>query len=223
MKNLNLLTGLILLTLTNLVHGQENKFETGIEAGPGIGRLWGNDIIDDNMDSRITVSSGLYFQMNMKSRFSLRSGLLYERKGSSRRGNLTDDLGNNLGPYIYSGNFDYLTLPFLARLNFGKRVLFFVNVGPYFSYLLKQTDVLRNENISTFRQDDTEGFKRFDTGLSTGFGGSIPFKSGFIFSMELRNNLGLYNISKLPVWGDGTIQHHTAQLLFGLGYRFGGG
>ena len=94
-----------------------------------------------------------------------------------------------------------------------------MNVGPYFAYLIKATDVSKGDNITTSTFDHTPYLKRFDTGISTGFGFSIPIKTRFCISFEVRNNLGLYNISAIPVIDNGSIKTNSTNFLFGFTYK----
>jgi len=117
-------------------------------------------------------SAGLFFQYNFPKIVSIRTGIAYERKG-----------GKGISEYYYyhsqageeikiRDNYDYLTFPLLVRATFGKKFQFFVNVGTYFSYLIKCTHVNLLVNVNTI--DYTSYHKRFDTGISTGLGFSVP-------------------------------------------------
>lgn len=135
----------------------------------------------------------------------------------------TDISGNPLGKITITinTNFDYLTLPILVRATFGKKVQFFLNAGPYFGYLIKQTFVSKGTNFPTTTSDNTSLDKRFDTGISTGLGISVPIKTKFAFSFEIRNNLGLFNVSAVPVANNGTIKTNSTNFLLGFTYKLG--
>lgn len=213
--------GLILLTICGTIYGQTNKFDIGIESSPSLTFIYGNDIIDNNHKPTIGYSGGLFFQYNFKKVVSLRTNISYERKGSVFTSQATDMNGNPLGEITTNTNFDYLTLPILVRATFGKKVQFFVNAGPYFGYLIKQTFVSKGDNIQTTTSDNTSLFKRLDTGLSTGLGLSVPIKTKFALSFEVRNNLGLYNLSVFPVANNGTIKTNSTNFLLGFTYKLG--
>ena len=202
-------------------YGQTNKYEYGIEGGPSLISLHGNQVISEFHNSTIGFSSGLFFQYNFKKIISLRTNLAYERKGSTIKGKALDDSGNSLGDVRGNLNFDYLTLPILVRATFGKRIMYFVNTGPYLGYLLKQTIVSRGEKIPTTTKDDTSLYKKIDLGVSAGLGLLVPYKQHFAFSLEVRNNLGLYNISPELVINGGSIKTNSTNLLLGLVYNFG--
>jgi hypothetical protein len=213
--------GLIILTSGTTIYGQTNRFDIGVEGGPSLISLRGNEIIDQYHKPTIGFSAGLFFQFNFKKIVSLRTNIAFERKGSVATMQTTDNNGNPLGEVTTHTNFDYLTLPVLVRATFGKKVQFFVNAGPYFGYLIKQTFVREGDNDPTTTTDNSFRDKRFDTGISTGLGLSIPFKTNFAFSFEARNNLGLYNVSGTTVVNNGTIKTNSTNILLGFVYKLG--
>jgi len=213
--------GLLLFTIGETTFGQTNKFDIGVEGSPSLIFLLGNDIIKQWHKPTIGFSGGLFFQFNFKKIVSLRTNIAYERKGSIVTLQTTDINGNSLGEVTTHTNFDYLTFPVLVRATFGKKVKFFVNAGPYFGYLIKQTFVNKGDNIPKTTIDNTFRDKRFDTGISTGLGLSVPIKTKFAFSFEVRNNLGLYNVSAVPVANNGTIKTNSTNYLLGFTYKLG--
>jgi hypothetical protein len=211
--------GLLILTLGYTSYGQTNKIEIGIEGSPSLVFLRGNDVIDNTQKPTIGVSCGLFFQYNINKFFSLRTNLAYERKGSRASGVATDIKGNYLGEITINTNFDYVTLPILARATYGKKIHLFVNSGPYIGYLFKHSIVITGDNIPTTTDEDISQYKRFDIGITGGLGLSIPIKTKFAFSFEVRNNLGLNNISQAKVVNDGTIKTNSTNFLLGLSYK----
>jgi len=202
-------------------YGQTSKFEFGLEGGPSLISLRGNDIIDDLNDPTIGFTGGLFFQYNFNKIIALRTNLAYERKGSIVKQQTYDSSSNSYWDVKTNLNFDYLTLPLLNRAPFGNRVLFFVNTGPYLGYLLKQTYVESGENIPTKTLVATSSFKKFDLGVSAGLGLLVPIKQNLAFSLEARNNLGLYDISATPIINDGSVKTNSTNLLLGIVYKFG--
>jgi len=213
---------IILILCSSLVFGQTNKYEVGLELGPSLNSLRGNDILDKNNDFSFAFSSGLTFQYNFPKFISIRTNISFERKGLTTQGSATDQDGNQIGELTIHSNFDYLTIPILGRLTFGKKINFFVNAGPYIGYLIKQTDVTEafGEYPKT-ENDNTDNFKRTDLGITTGLGVRFPIKNKLFLSLEIRNNFGLTNISSVPVVNDGAIKTNSTNLLIGIEYRFG--
>lgn len=215
-----LLIGLLLL-LVGTAYGQTSKFEVGIEAGPSIMTLRGNAYIDSLNKATTRPSGGLSLQYNFSKNLSLRTNIAFERKGSEATGQELDANGDSIGVENAQVNYDYLTMPVLARATFGKKVKYFANAGPYFGYLLKQNMVIKSDNHPTRTEGDTSLSKRYDIGVSTGLGISVPFLSNISLSFEVRNNLGLINTSAVEVYDDGTIKTNSTNFLIGISYKFG--
>jgi opacity protein-like surface antigen len=218
---------LILITLVNssiLTFGQTNKFEAGLEFGPSLKSLRGNDFIDDNKDISFGFSVGLTFQYNFPKLISIRTNISYEKKGSSSKFKATDELGNPIGDINFGSNFDYLIIPLLVRFTFFKRTNFFVNAGPYFGYLIKQRNF--TEAFGEFPKeeiDNIDNYKRNDFGISAGLGVRFPIKNKLFLSLEIRSNIGISNISSFPIpsVNDWIIKTNSTNLLIGFEYRFG--
>ncbi len=219
---------LIILIIGERAHSQINKYDMGLEGSPSLTFLRGSlsylgvpDFIDNNHTATIGFSSGIFFQYNLSKVVSLRTNIAFERKGSILTSQVPTINGIPFGEVTINTNFDYLTLPILVRTSFGEKVDFFVNVGPYFSYLLKQTSISKGENIPTTTTDNTSLSNRFDAGISTGLGLSVPIKTNFAFSFEARNNLGLYNVSAVGEIYNEAIKTNSTNLFFGFAYKFG--
>ncbi len=216
-----LLSCLLLVFISLSSYAQESRFETGVELGPNSSRMWGNEAVESNRGLRSGFAGGLFFQTNMNRWFSLRSHLSYEVKGSSKTYAVTDIHGNSQeGTYHFRSSFHYMTLGFLARASIGKKVKYYLNAGPYFAGLLKHTEESWGDNITRVKHNNPYDLKPFDTGISTGIGLSVPYGSMFAFSFEIRNNIGLYNISNSEtIINDGTVQHVSTNFLLGVSYR----
>lgn len=224
-ETMNKLRNFILITLifsSSFTFGQTSKFEVGFEMGPSLISLRGNDILENYKDLSFGFSSGLTFQYNFPKLISIRTNISFERKGLTTKGTATDEYGNEIGEITFHSNFDYLAMPLLGRLTLGKKIKFFLNAGPYLGYLIKQNDV--TEAFGEYPKteiDNTDNFERFDFGLATGLGINFPIRNKIFISFEIRNNLGLSNISSIPVVNDGTIKTNSTNLLIGIVYKFG--
>jgi len=222
MNKLQKLIVIVFILCSSLTFAQTNKFEVGLEMGPSLVSFRGNDILDNNNDLSFGFSSGLTFQYNFPKLISIRTNISFERKTLTTQYMVTDQYGNETGEITFHSYFDYLTIPILGRLTFGKKINFFVNAGPYIGYLIKQTDVV--EAFGEFEKtktDNTDNYKRTDFGITTGLGARFPVKKKLYLSIEIRNNFGLTNISSISVVNDGSIKTNSTNLLVGIEYRFG--
>ncbi|MGZ5244678.1 MAG: porin family protein [Bacteroidia bacterium] len=211
-------------------YAQQSKFEAGVVAGPNYSILYGNWLVNKSADPKIGLTSGLAFQYNLKKRFTLNANIYFERKGCQ---NIRES------EFLYKDSFltnfksssyyhaDYISIPILARLTFGKKVKFFINAGPYFSYLLawneshhfNAPEIREPEYNASYYYNYTENFRRYDFGISSGAGLSFPIQDDYTLTLEARNNLGLANISVRPVVDNKSIKNFSGLLLFGLNYK----
>ena len=214
MRKINLTaTTLFLTIISTSICAQSNKFNVGIEGGTGISNTRGF------WDSGIGYAGGLFCQYDLSKIFSAHVGFGYEQKGSKYDINAADSTGEVQYYASIKQNYEFLTMPVLIRANFGSKINYFVNAGPYFSYLLKQSSkVDDSNNNSTYETDNTSDFKRFETGFSFGVGLSFSIIERLSLSFEIRNNLGLTNLSKTE---GATAKTNSAHLLAGLSYRLG--
>jgi hypothetical protein len=212
---------LFVLLLAGGAFAQQNKFDIGVESGPNMSYLFGNEIVERFNDPAFSFSAGFSFQYNFPKLFSIRTGPAFERKSLGSEGKFTDINGTEIGTFKARHHFDYLSLPVLFRVTFGKKIKMFANAGPYFGFLLQETTVTQLTGYPENKFDQTDQFTRFDMGATGGIGVLIPVKEKFSISCEVRNNVGLVNISALPVYDDGTIQTNSTNLLLGFAYKLG--
>lgn len=222
MNNLrNLILGILLFS-SSLVFGQTKILNIGIEGGPSLISLYGNDKVESYNDLSLGFSGGLSFQYNFSKLVALRTNINFDRKGLTTKNQATDENGDPIGELTFHSNFNYLTLPILGRLTFGKKINFYVNAGPYLGYLLSQRDI--TEAFGEYpksEMDNTDNFKQLDFGITSGLGMNFPIQEKLLLSFEIRNNLGLTNISSLPVYNDGSLKTNSTNLLIGIAYRIG--
>ncbi|MBX2890519.1 MAG: PorT family protein [Saprospiraceae bacterium] len=219
MKGIALLFLVFLLPM--LMFAQAGKSALGIEGGPSLISLRGNPANDTINNPAIGFASGIFFQYNLSKVFSIKTNIIFERKGAVASGEIlvTDDNGNIKGvsKYKVHTNFDYLPTSILLRATFGKKVSYYINAGLYFGYLtklsfsVKYSDFLPDSTIA-----DTNLTKRFDTGIVTGLGISVPVTKKISISCELRSNLGLYDLSKSSNMRE--LKTNSTNVLIGFSY-----
>lgn len=219
MKLNSVLLFILLLFLQN-VHGQNTRFETGIDCGPGITALRGNDIIKYYNDPGIGFSGGIFFQNNFHKTLSFRTNLTFERKGTTTNIQLTDMEGNQLRNVRDHNNFDYLTMPFLLKAGFGGKIHWYAQAGPFIGFLLQAKSVSKAYEIGAHIMNQTSMYRRFDFGFLVGLGLTFPINEKLNASFEARNNLGLFNIDAKRIFNNGNIKTYSCNILFGVSYGF---
>jgi len=199
------------------VFAQSNKLSGAVEGGLGFRSLSGNELVDNNTKSDLGYIFGVSGQYSFSENYSLKAGLYFQKKGAKANTNNTDSLGNPTGTSDIKINFNYLTIPVLFKSTFGSGLKFFVNAGPYLGILLSAKDeipAIGNQPANTIdTKDITESI---DFGLTGGIGIIIPAGKKLGISIEIRDDLGLVNISKAPVYNGGTLKNNTLNFIAGI-------
>ena len=127
-----------------------------------------------------------------------------------------------IGKFHTKENFNFLTIPLLVRANFGKTINYFINAGPYFGLLLKQTEYIEAmQDIPSREIDLTKSLGRNEFGLSFGIGLSYKLMKKIKISIEARDNLGLSKSREIPSANFNQIkQINTNSLNFLLGISY---
>ncbi|MBN2173859.1 MAG: PorT family protein [Bacteroidales bacterium] len=209
----------IFLTGT-LVKGQESRFSIGIEGGPGISSLRGNEWVENFYDPALSYTLGLSAEYALNNLLSIRSGVTYEAKGAKANVTYTDVNGNTTGNGKFEERFNYLNFPLMLRYKVGKKVKCFINTGPYIAVLLKE--ITRAEAFGDFRgfeSNNSDLYKKIDFGITAGIGAIFPLNDKISISTEIRDNFGLANLSKQEIADGGSIKINNASLLVGLAYH----
>lgn len=218
MKIHAIICAFFLLVTTGTLTAQTGKIEIGAQGGPSFIALRGNEFIEKFHEVGLGFSGGLFLQYNLHKNFSLRLDPAFERKGSQVRFDATDGSGN-ISNITVNQYLDYITVPLLAHASVGDRYKLFANAGPYVAFLMGTTQVVRNNNLPEGMFSPGPVYlKDVDLGLTAGVGVSAGLTENIRLSAELRNNLGLRDISNGPVVGDGKIQTNSVNVLIGIAY-----
>ncbi|MEN9742212.1 MAG: hypothetical protein RLZZ65_17 [Bacteroidota bacterium] len=212
---------LMALLLASTANAQSNKLQLGIQACPSLISLHGNEMVNQATQTGLGFSAGITAEFRLTQKFTLQTSLGVDRKGALSKGFVSDTLGNTIGDYKNHVQFDYIVLPVLLRYHFGKQQQFFVNAGPYLGYLFRQNNKVKSDLFQDYSYSDQAYFKQLDAGVTAGIGMNIPLNEELVLSVECRDNLGISNISKLPVVDGGKNQTNSINFLVGLHYQLG--
>jgi hypothetical protein len=237
-----------LLSFAGAAHAQSTWL--GLKGGLSIPDLSGGNgnQLSSDYTSRLAANFGLLSEYKIERHFSIQVELNYAGQGGKRDGmqpitNLPSNLASMVPPgsYLYA-NFnnkavlDYLELPVLAKLSWGRASGFYINAGPYFGYLLKATEktsgtseiyadphgqeVVDPQPTSFDANTDiTSSIHRFNIGVTGGGGLFCHLDRNDKLFVDARFEYGLINIQKYSADGS----NNTGNLLLSLGYahRFG--
>lgn len=197
----------------------QDKISLGAQVGASMISLRGNEIIQKFHEPALGYSAGLTFQYDFTENIALHTGISYDKKGSLVKGTAYDVNGNVTGEFRETTYFNYLSVPLLVRATFGEKIKYFVNAGMYAGYLTGITNVDHNSNDLFLAPANRVDFKDLDFGATAGLGVIFPVTEKISLSAEIRDNLGLANISKVKVINDGTVKTNAANLLVGMNWR----
>jgi Outer membrane protein beta-barrel domain len=228
--------------------GFADDIHIGAHAGISIPDIRGSqtNLFSKNFTSRRGPYFGLTAEIPLAGRFSLAADLNYTSQGGIRDGMqpiTMDTSGLPVPPgLLIFADFrnetvlDYLEIPLLARVTFGDKLKFFLDLGPYAGYLVRGKAL--TEGVSPLYLDEAgtmpiiippateplevdlgaatdvkDSVEPFNFGLAGGGGLSLPVGPGRAV-LEVRFQLGLTHLQKDPA--DGITQ--TGAVLVSLGY-----
>ncbi|MNU65562.1 hypothetical protein D3C71_548560 [compost metagenome] len=227
-----------LLALPQFSQAQNSKIQLGIEGGLNRSQFLtdnkngSNNLYNRNYSGNIRPSAGIIFQVNTKSFFSFKTGISFDRKAYTTK---TENNNAQLQSTYQSrdvNTFDYISLPLLGKLTFGKKVQFFLNAGVYFAFLVDQNIlsegtsslVWEGENYyNEFSSNNSiiDRYKRRDFGLIGGLGLGVPIKKHWYISLEAREVVGLLNLYNSTKYKNPPTKNANFNMLLGISYKLG--
>jgi len=217
-KALPLLFLLCFFLIPESLQAQHADFILGIESGMGIRSLKGylEQTAVGQTSMGIGQAAGISLQHYISNEVSIKTSLLYARKGAKSIWEDLDVNGNRLFFQSSSLDFIYISMPLLFRYEWGKRVRYFANLGSFVSVLLGNPYERFGSNL-----DLTYDFSSLDLGMSSGLGIQFPLQKKLHVSLELRNDLGLFDISNFSFRSssNGPLQTRSTNLLIGVFWR----
>jgi len=191
----------------------QSKLKFGVNGGLTYSSFRGNPQIE-TLDAGLDFLVGVSFEYKLKERLTLAANINYDRKTATDNPYI-QIIENPDDPSFYGKvkikfRNQYLSLPILLKYKFGTNDSFFINGGPFLSFLLKSE--LTN-NYDDTSSDQTDNFKTFDYGLTFGFGKKFKLKNNNELSIEIRENLGLSEINDVTVVDNGFVKTNSINLI----------
>jgi|AntAceMinimDraft_17_1070374.scaffolds.fasta_scaffold12244_3 hypothetical protein len=207
-----------------------HKLSLGIKQGISISDTYGGsdlDVFQIKKSERIGITFGATGIYSFSDIFSLKIGLNYEQKGFKTEmweDNITfsSDSGgsytckNSYFGWDVTNKYDYLTMPVLANIHFGKKFKVFFETGTYYGFILSARyngyhdcyidpedathfegqNITPGHNKTEYNTNMREGMTKFNLGLTFGTGIQILIKNKFNLLVYTRYNYGLTRIYK---------------------------
>lgn len=192
----------------------------GVKGGADISRMFFNPSVKQVFKPGIML--GLMFRYIEENHFGIIAELNIEQRGWEE--NFEGE------PFSYSRTINYIQLPVLAHIYFGRRGRFYANVGPEVCLRLSDSyksnfDIYNTSNIPEFpRYHRTEQYiepikQRIDYGICAGLGGEFSINHRNSLIAEVRFYYGLGNLFS-AARKDYFNASNSMTLEFTLGYWF---
>ena len=218
------------LSFTFFTFFQNSKIKFGFQAGLNYSNFRSYDI-PSSFNQMYSESPAFAFlgsvnvEFGISDKISLKLELNYERK-SQKADNIIElrqnfDDPSQIYKFTTKKNYDYLIIPILLKYNFKDKNSFFLNGGPFIGYLLKSklTNNLDAPEFNTSDLDTTNDNKKTDYGISLGFGKNFDLKNNKSISIEIRENLGLADTSKVEYWNGKNLRTNSINFLIGFSFN----
>ena len=216
MKNIFLL----ILTISTLkVAGQNHLI--GVKGGVNSTNITSSNFISQT-DYRTGLTAGLTYEFLFKKHFSIGTELIYNQRGFTNGILLTDNFGNPTGEkHITKFNYDYVSLPIKAGLNFGTKLYGFTNIAVIPSLLIDAKTikpifypdgyVFGNKTI-----DVTNRVSKFDFAGLIEIGGGYKFKGRYWLFTSFSYQHSFTTITNSDYFADSKIRHNGMTLMLGM-------
>jgi len=163
--------------------GQNNNFRketyVGLSGGATGSMVYFKPIVEQSY--LLAYQGGFVFRYISEKHLGVQAELNYIQRGWSESGK------------TFSKRLDYIELPFLTHIYFGKNARFFLNLGPEIGYLINET-ILQNSNPGSTAEQHIRAIQnKFKYGLTAGLGFSFHIKRQ-VLQLEARGNFAASDI-----------------------------
>lgn len=181
---------------------QTSKFEPEWNFGVGVGTNFSTiSIVQNHSSNSIDTKNIQGLQFGLSARYiteknlGIIAELNYSQQGWKEKFESETDSK-------YTHKLNYLELPILTHIYFGDKTRFFLNIGPKLSYLLSESQEMRNviedgsldeDNVLIENQYGRKANRKFDYGIMAALGMEMRTKTGN-FTLEGIYSFGLGDI-----------------------------
>ena len=253
MKRIILLIGCTVFLFACLSKLSAQEFMIGIKAGTSIPNLHsdGTNEISEGYRSKLAENFGIIADIGISEKFSIKTGVDYAGQGGIRDGNqpvtkLPAQFAQMIpeGTYLYAdfnneASLNYIEVPLMGKLEWGNKLKYYVNAGPYIGFLLnaeQETDgnslfyldkngtvplTVQNQLLPSQSFDATTDINddirstNFGVTGGVGLGYSVGSKSSLV--LDARVAYGLHSIQE-DTSSNGSSR--TGGIFLTLGYLF---
>ncbi|CAH8289737.1 outer membrane protein with beta-barrel domain [Mariniflexile fucanivorans] len=216
MKKRNFITAFIFLLIYQFSQSQNNdNFKVGLNLGSNLFDLT-HDESFNRYKGALSYSFGMSFEYIINSKFSIVSNINYDNKIMKTDYYSFYDLENMQElPAEDKTKFNYINVPLLIRFYFGNNNTFYSNAGLFYNYAINIQNVGKlketGETVTFFEHEKI--IKKYDYGVSLGIGTNFNLGDKNVFSIELKDELGIANIADYHHTNLATLKTNTIKLI----------
>jgi len=174
-------TSLCLLVFQGVMHAQTDyKAETwlGINGGSTLSMVYFKPVVGQGV--LVGYHGGLVFKHIAEKNLGIQAEINYSQRG------WTESNG------LYVRRLDYVEIPFLSHIHFGKNVQFYINLGPKLGYFINENVIFQGSGVPDKEQQKQSISQKFDYGFCGGPG--LLFKMGRqSIQLDIRANYSISN------------------------------
>jgi len=177
-------TLLIILGFYSFSHAQRRgDIQFGVTVGGNLSYIESDQYYDSNVLGGFNagLSADYYFSRT----WSLKVEGRYDQKGYAD-GTLYDDQGNDIADNV-NFRLNYVTVPVLASYHFGRQREWYIDFGPYVSFLTSAKETNDNVNVK-------DSFNNTDGGFDVAIGYKTAISPRAKFFIELGGEAGVANV-----------------------------
>jgi hypothetical protein len=194
----SLLTYLLLILVSTTCFSQTEAY-FGVRTGATLSNFRGNEDANQN-NFGLDYLFGVSGEFPLNEKLSLLININYHRKSAVRKFDKYEFSFLDPGASISDGDIKvkssilYLSIPIAVKYKFGSTKDYFINAGGFLDFLNNTAAKVNGDKVE---DNSRQFFQQMDFGTVLGIGKSFKTNNGNKFTIELRNNLGLINISRI--------------------------
>lgn len=193
----------------------------GVNAGATYAGIRGNDVARSN-NSTIDYLIGISLEVPLNDDFSIIGNVNYERLALTRNVPFVA-VDDPFDPVLSEGGYGtrltlkHITVPINLKYYIGQSKGYYVNGGVFARYFLDESVRINGAKVDG---SSYGSFQDFTYGVNLGLGMRFPIDEKNAINVEVRDNLGLSNITRQPTINGGSVKTNSVNLIVNWEFDF---
>ncbi|MES2486593.1 MAG: porin family protein [Bacteroidota bacterium] len=198
-----------------------SPLKLGFNVGATYAGIRGNDQAKAN-NSTIDYLIGISLEAPLNDDFSLIGNVNYERLALTRTVPFAS-INDPFDPVVSENGYgtrltlQHITVPINLKYYIGESKGYYVNGGVFVRYFLGQSVRINGEKVDG---GSYGSFQDFTYGINLGLGMRFTIDEKSAINVELRDNLGLSNITRQPTVNGGSVKTNSVNLIVNWQFDF---